>query len=284
MNTTISNSEISATFNSLGAELISLQLLETNKEYIWEGDAFFWGKHSPVLFPIVGTLKNNYYYYNDKKYELLRHGFARTSDFELIQQSNTHVVYSLKSSNEIKKVFPFDFELQISYVLTGATITIGYTVINNDEVAIPFSIGGHPAFALPQNFENYTLQFTEQETLECFKLEHDLVSKHSFEIKLLNKQLPLQYEMFRGDALIFKKTQSKEITILENNKSLLKVSFHDFKNLGIWTKLNSPFICIEPWMGYSDTNFSSGNIFEKEGIQILEKDKSYKCAFSIEIL
>ena len=284
MNTTISNSEISATFNSLGAELISLQLLETNKEYIWEGDAFFWGKHSPVLFPIVGTLKNNCYYYNDKKYELLRHGFARTSDFELIQQSNTHVVYSLKSSNEIKKVFPFDFELQISYVLTGATITIGYTVINNDEVAIPFSIGGHPAFALPQNFENYTLQFTEQETLECFKLEHDLVSKHSFEIKLLNKQLPLQYEMFRGDALIFKKTQSKEITILENNKSLLKVSFHDFKNLGIWTKLNSPFICIEPWMGYSDTNFSSGNIFEKEGIQILEKDKSYKCAFSIEIL
>lgn len=284
MNTTISNSEISATFNSLGAELISLQLLETKKEYIWEGDAFFWGKHSPVLFPIVGTLKNNCYYYNDKKYELLRHGFARTSDFELIQQSNTHVVYSLKSSNEIKKVFPFDFELQISYVLTGATITIGYTVINNDEVAIPFSIGGHPAFALPQNFENYTLQFTEQETLECFKLEHDLVSNHSFEIKLLNKQLPLQYEMFRGDALIFKKTQSKEITILENNKSLLKVSFHDFKNLGIWTKLNAPFICIEPWMGYSDTNFSSGNIFEKEGIQLLEKDKSYKCAFSIEIL
>lgn len=284
MNTTIANSEISITINALGAELTSLRLLKTDKEYIWEGDASFWGKHSPVLFPIVGTLKNDCYYYNDQKYEILRHGFARISTFELIAQSDSHLIYSLKSSNKFQKVFPFEFELQISYVLTGATLTIEYTVINNDEVTIPFSIGGHPAFALPQHFENYSLEFTEQETLRCFKLKQDLVSNHSFEIELLNKQLPLKYEIFKEDALIFKKLQSKEITILENHQSLLKVSFQDFKNLGIWTKLNAPFICIEPWMGYSDTSESTGNLFEKEGIQLVAKDESYKCAFSVEIL
>lgn len=284
MNTTIANSEISITINALGAELTSLRLLKTDKEYIWEGDAFFWGKHSPVLFPIVGTLKNDCYYYNDQKYELLRHGFARISTFELVAQSDSHLVYSLKSSNEIQKVFPFEFELQIRYVLLGARLTIEYTVFNNDEVTMPFSIGGHPAFALPQHFENYSLEFNEQETLKCFKLKHDLVSNHSFEIELLNKKLPLQYEMFQEDALIFKQLLSKEITILENHQSLLKVAFQDFKNLGIWTKLNAPFICIEPWMGYSDTPESSGNLLEKEGIQLVEKDERYKCAFSIEIL
>jgi len=99
-----------------------------------------------------------------------------------------------------------------------------------------------------------------------------------------NKLVPLNYELFENDALIFKTLKSNSITILENKKPFLKVNFNDFPSLGIWTKMNAPFLCIEPWFGYSDTNENSGNLFEKEGIQILEENKTFRSEFSIEIL
>jgi galactose mutarotase-like enzyme len=283
MNTTLSNSKLSAVINPLGAELISLRSLAKNKEYIWEGNPTFWGKHSPVLFPIVGTLKNNSFHYNDKDYELLRHGLARSLNFHLITKSETHCVFSLEASEETNKAFPFAFELQISYTLVNTTLTIGYKVINKDNVAIPFSIGAHPAFALPNAFENYSLQFSQQETLECFTLENDLIGNNTYNIELDNQKLPLTYSTFENDALIFKTLQSKEITILEKNEPLLKVAFPDFNNLGLWTKVNAPFICIEPWLGYSDTINTSGNLFEKEGIQVVAMNESFECEFSIEV-
>ena len=284
MNTTLFNSKITAVINPIGAELISLKLLVKNKEFIWEGNPAFWGKHSPVLFPIVGTLKNNSYTYNDKNYELLRHGLARSLNFHLITKTDSYCVFSLQADEETKKAFPFAFELQISYTLLDTTLIIGYKVINNDRVTIPFSIGAHPAFALPNAFENYSLQFSQQETLDCFTLENDLVSNNSFKIELTNNKLPLTYSTFENDALIFKTIQSKEITILEANQPLLKVSFDDFKNLGLWTKVNAPFICIEPWLGYSDTVNATGDLFEKEGIQRVEANNSFECKFSIEII
>ena len=284
MNVSISNSKLSAQIYTKGAELFSLKSVETNQEYIWEGNPDFWGKHSPILFPIVGTLKNNSYFYTNKNFQLLRHGFARDFDFQLINQNLDSVIFSLKSSEESKKIFPFDFELQLKYTLLENKILFDYTLINNDLTTIPFSIGAHPAFALPNNFENYSLQFENQEVLKCFKLENDLVSDKTFNIDLKDKKLALTYSTFKNDALIFKSLKSKEITILENNQPRLKVAFKDFENLGIWTKTNAPFICIEPWLGYSDTVNSSGKILEKEGIQFVKEKESFNCKFSIEII
>lgn len=284
LKTIINNSKISAQFNTKGAELCSLKNTQTNQEYIWEGNAEFWGKHSPVLFPIVGTLRNNTYHYNNKEYKLLRHGFARDCNFKIIYQQENEVVFSLEYDDATLKVYPFQFELQLKYNLTETTLTISYTIINKDKVAIPFSIGAHPAFALPNNFENYSLQFQEQETLQCYVLENDLVSDTNFDITLANKNLPLSYSTFENDALIFKSLKSKEITIVENQKDILKVSFSDFQNLGIWTKVNAPFICIEPWLGYSDTINSNGNIEEKDGIQIVKENEKFECSFTIELL
>lgn len=281
---TISNSILSAQIKLKGAELISLKSMQLNEEFIWEGNPSFWGKHSPVLFPIVGTLKNNSYSYNDEIYKLLRHGFARDVNFQLISSNTSSATFSLQSSEESKKVYPFEFELQIKYTLLNNTLSIGYKVINLDEKDIPFSIGAHPAFALPAEFENYSLEFNKQETLKCFTLENDLVSDTTFEIELIHKKLPLTYSTFANDALIFKTLQSKEITLLEKNKPRLKVAFDRFENLGIWTKVGAPFICIEPWLGYSDTIHSSGKIMEKEGIQVVAKNNSFECEFSLEIL
>lgn len=283
MNTTIQNTHLSAIINPKGAELISLKTT-ANKEYIWEGNPAFWGKHSPVLFPIVGTLKNNSYHYNGSEYHLSRHGFARDLEFEIAEQSESAVVFSLTSSEETLKVFPFAFELQISYTLTENQLVIGYTIINNNNHTMPFCIGAHPAFALPKAFENYSLAFEYPETLISYELENDLLSDTFTSLEMIDSQLPISYSLFEKDALIFKELQSKNITILENKKPLLRVEFNDFPNLGIWTKNDAPFLCIEPWIGYSDTIHSSGNILEKEAIQLLDANKTFSCNFSIEIL
>ena len=280
---TLSNSTISAQIKTLGAELCSLKD-NTKRDYIWEGNPAFWGKHSPVLFPIVGTLKNNTFYHNDKEYTLSRHGFARDMEFQLVEKTENSATFSLQSNSETLQNYPFEFEFQIQYTLIHATLELAYTVINKDTTEIPFSIGAHPAFALPTNFEDYTLAFEKVELLEYTLLENDLVSKQTEKIKANSNTVPLTYELFEKDALIFKKLKSNSLTIVEKENPILKVHFENFPNLGIWTKVGAPFICIEPWFGYSDTTESNGNLFEKEGIIVLKTDTPFQAKFSIEIL
>ena len=283
MKTVIKNTFLTATINNFGAELCSLKD-NLNKEYIWEGDPEFWGKHSPILFPIVGTLKNNSFDYDSKKYHLSRHGFAREMEFELIEKKENSATFSIQSSEETLKVYPFKFELQIIYTLEKNNLSIAYKVINKGKLQMPFSIGAHPAFALPGNFENYAIQFEKEEPLQYYLLENDLISNKIKKLEVVEEQIPLIYQLFENDALIFKTLKSKSLTIIENKKPFLKVSFEDFPSLGIWTKMNAPFLCIEPWFGYSDTGENSGNIFEKEGIQILKENETFNSVFNVEIL
>lgn len=284
MTTTITNSKLSATINHKGAELISLQTIAQKREYIWEGNPEFWDKHSPILFPIVGTLKNNSYTFKNKIYHLSRHGFARDLFFNLISEKESELVFSTKATNDTKKVYPFNFELQIVYALKNYELEISYNILNTNSEALYYSIGGHPAFALADEFQNYSLQFEPDEELLSFKLENGLLSENSKKMKLLNNQLPLTYSLFEDDALIFKKLHSKNIQILENQIPILNFKFKDFPNFGIWTKQNAPFICLEPWIGYSDIVSSTGKIEEKEGIQLLQGNSSITYSFSIEIL
>ncbi len=283
MTTTISNSNLTAQIKHLGAELFSLKNNQ-NKEFIWEGNQEFWGKHSPILFPIVGTLKNNSYSYNGKQYLLNRHGFAREMEFELIEKTPESATFSLISTTETKKVYPFDFELQICYSLKENKLNIDYKVINKNDCMMPFSIGAHPAFALAGNFEEYKLEFQQDEVLKYHLLEDGLISNNTDEILLKKQQLDLHYKLFENDALVFKTVQSKSITILKNANPLLKVNFSDFPNLGIWTVQNAPFLCIEPWFGYSDTLTEYDDFSKKEGIQLLEKRGTFESNFTIEIV
>ena len=283
MKTVIKNAFLTATINSFGAELCSLKNKD-NIEYIWEGNPEFWGKHSPILFPIVGTLKNNSYLYNETVYNLSRHGFARDMEFKLVDQKENSVTFSIHSSQETLKVYPFEFELQIIYTVDNSNLNIAYKVTNNGKSKMPFSIGAHPAFALPGNFEDYSIQFDKEESLEYYLLENDLISNQTKKLETQEGQIPLTYELFKNDALIFKTLKSKSLTILEDRIPVLRVNFKDFPSLGIWTKMNAPFLCIEPWFGYSDTNETSGNLFAKEGIQVLEENKTFQSEYSIEIL
>lgn len=283
MNTTISNYNLTAIINPLGAELISLKN-SNNKEYIWEGNPEFWGKHSPILFPIVGCLKEDKYSYKGSSFTLLRHGFANKMGFNIVEKSEEKVVFSVTSNKETLENYPFEFELQISYTLVNSRLIIGYKVINTNNFEMPFSIGGHPAFALPNEFDAYELEFEKSEILICSQLENDLICNETISLPMKENRLPLTYSLFENDALIFKKLESKAITIFENNIPFLKVKFEGFPSLGIWTKQKAPYICIEPWFGYADTMTNSGELSEKEGIQIIGIKEQFHSEYSIESL
>ncbi|WP_343697714.1 aldose 1-epimerase family protein [Flavobacterium sp.] len=283
MNTTISNSILKASIKNAGAELFSLKDNQ-NKEYIWEGNPDFWGKHSPVLFPIVGTLKNNIYTIDGKEYQLPRHGFARDMEFQLVEKTGNSAVFSLESNAETLKKYPFEFELQLIYTIENTSLNIEYIVINKSESKMPFSIGAHPAIALPENFENYAFKFEKEESLKYNLLENDLISNKTETLKTTGNIVPLNYKLFENDALVFKTLESNSLTILENSKPYIQVDFEDFPSLGIWTKNKAPFVCIEPWFGYSDTADNTGDLFKKEGILVLDVDQTFHSQFSIKIL
>lgn len=281
MEITIQNQAIKAVIKTKGAELSSLQ--KEDKNYIWEINSEFWNKTSPILFPIVGALKNGEYFHEGKVYKLSRHGFARDFEFEVIENSENTVVFSLKSNEETLKVYPFYFELQLSYILEGNKLVVKYEIINRSSEKMYYSIGAHPAFNIDGDFEDFSLIFDDEKDLETYKLEKDLFSGKTEILKLNGNILPLQYELFEEDALVFKNFATKSLTLAKNNESVMKVSFPNFPYLGIWTKKDAPFICIEPWLGIADNANTSGKIEEKEGIQILENNSKKQIAWSVEL-
>jgi galactose mutarotase-like enzyme len=280
----LSNSTLSISINSKGAELISIQNIQTKREYIWEGNPDYWGKHSPILFPIVGTLKNNSYRFNGQNYTLPRHGFARDYEFKVISQEPEKVVFSLQENIATLAVYPFNFELQVGYTLIKNELVVSYLIKNNNQITMPFSIGGHPAFALKNAFTDYSLRFEKEENLTSYSLDNDLISDKTAIVPLQQNLLPLSYALFEKDALVFKSMASKQIQLLENNVPILNFKYCDFPHFGLWTKVGAPFVCLEPWLGYADTIAANGNLIEKEGITLLEANSEKEISYSIEIV
>ena len=281
METILKNDKFSVTILHKGAELVAFK--KGNVNYIWNIDETYWNKTSPVLFPIVGRLKNDSYFLDNIEFKMYRHGFARDLEFKKIEHTKNYAVFSLTENEETMKKFPFKFELQLKYELTGNKLILTYTVLNNSKTKMPFSIGAHPAFSILDDFEKYTLVFENDEELTSHQLSNDLFNGETFIVNTHQNKLNLSYKLFEKDALVFKTLKSKEINILKNDKEYLKINFKDFPYLGIWTKMNAPFLCIEPWHGYADSENVSGNIFEKEGIQVLESNATFKSCFSMEI-
>ncbi len=277
----ISNQYLTVTINPKGAELSSLK--HQDREIMWEGNPDFWGKHAPILFPIVGTLKNNEFEYSEKKYSLPRHGFARDLVFEVSEKRADRVTFTLKSSAETLEKFPFTFEFSVIFILKEKKLLQYFQIKNEGQKTMYFSVGGHPAFALPGNFEDYSLHFDHDEKLEVFALKNDLLSRETTILNLQNQNLSLTQKLFENDALVLKKYASKVISILKNGEDFLHFSTGNFPNLGLWTKPNAPFICIEPWFGYADDISSTGKLTEKEGIIAIASEEIFEAHFAISI-
>ena len=278
---TISNTKITASINTFGAELTALKKENTN--YIWTIDEKYWNKTSPVLFPIVGRLKKDTYKIEAEEFHLSRHGFARDCEFKLVTKTDTSATFSLQENGATLEKYPFQFELLIKYVLLENQLVINYTVINNSANKMPFNIGTHPAFAISNVLEEYSLQFNASENFETHELANDLFSGTKRKIHSKNNSIALNEELFEKDALVFKNIQSNAITILHNEKAYLKIEFENFPFLGIWKKENAPFLCIEPWTGYADIAKTTGFIYEKKDIQILDSKETFDCNLAITI-
>ena len=166
--------------NSLGAEAMSLQSLPDQIEFLWQGDAKYWARHSPILFPIVGALKNNKFTLNGKEYEMAQHGFARDSEFELKEAADQSLTFFLKENPQTLKQFPFPFELSTSYKLEGKSVLIRHDIVNTGQEKMWFSIGEHPGFNCPlfsnETMEDYSLEFEKEERLERRFLEKWMAS------------------------------------------------------------------------------------------------------------
>lgn len=279
---TLKNTKISASINSIGAELFRLE--KNNKNYIWTVDKTFWDKTSPILFPIVGQLKNDSYNLEDKSFQLPRHGFARNFEFNITQKTENKVAFLLENNENTFAVYPFEFQLVLEYTLIDNTIEIIYFIVNKSKKIMPFSIGAHPAFKLENPITTYNLAFND--TTDEF-ITHRLANNHfnntTEEISSKNGIIDLNYSLFERDALVFKHLKSNQIILKEKEKSIVKISFDDFPYLGIWTKLNAPFICIEPWCGLADNLNHNGNIMKKEGINLLQPEESFQRKIKIEI-
>lgn len=285
----IENEHIKAIINPLGAELVSLLKLDNNTEYMWDANPIFWGKTSPVLFPIVGGLKNDTYIFEGKEYKLPRHGFARTMLFEVESKTENSAIFLLKNNEETKKVYPFEFELRLIYAIAGNQLELKYEVRNPSEKPLWFSVGGHPAFKCPiengLSYDDYFLEFDQTEDFERWPLNSEgLVLDTPIEISKNTNKLMLSKELFYEDALVFKHLKSDCVTLKsEKSPKRLKFEFKNFPYLGIWAAKNADFVCIEPWCGIADSADTNQNLEVKEGINHLEPKQIFEKSFSIEV-
>ncbi|MBL3656374.1 aldose 1-epimerase family protein [Fulvivirga sediminis] len=271
MTYTLENNHLKISAKSQGAELTSIFNKTTGQEMLWEGNPDFWGRHAPILFPFVGKLNNNSFSFQGTEYPMSQHGFARDMDFELDQQSDSKIVFKLKSNADTRKKYPFSFELKLGHELQDETITHFYEIKNTGDDTMLYSIGGHPAYSIQGDFDTYELSFEKEEPELKRTHLHDglLDQKKAFELKN-EKILPLNYPLFAEDALVFESLNSNKISLINKGSKLLTMNFEDFPFFGIWTKPGAPFLCLEPWLGIADVKDFSGDLSEKKGIMKLE--------------
>lgn len=285
----LENDLLKIEIKSKGAELCSIRSIKNNTEFVWEANPNVWGSHAPNLFPIIGAMKDDSYFYNGKKYSMPKHGFVRhNKDFEVISNSNSEVTFQLKSNDELKAIYPFEFEFLITYELNDNELLIHHTVKNTDSKTMYFSVGGHPAFTCPlskdESYTDYFLEFEKQETSKSYLLNMatGLVSDKTKPVFDSPNTINLHGDLFNEDALIFKDLTSRQVALKHKQKGeILNVKFEGFPFLGIWAKPNAPYVCIEPWIGIADSESSNQQIKDKEGIVTLEPKKSFKATYSI---
>ena len=289
MERTLSSSLLSVTVQSRGAELSSIHGAD-NTEYLWQADPSVWGRHAPVLFPIVGKLANDHFEYAGRRYHLKQHGFARDTEFSLTEETADSLTFQMTASPTTRECYPFEFALEVSYRLVDTTVQVDYRVTNSGAGEMPFSIGAHPGFSLAWGpgdaIEDYHLQFERAETADTRHLDDDgLLSQEIERVLTDSDRLPLRADLFERDALIFLDLQSEKVSLRSGRHPdrSVTVEFPGFPYLGVWAKPGAPYVCIEPWHGHVDPVGVSGEIVHKPGIIRLDEGVTFACSHRIVI-
>ena len=287
---TIENESLKISVLKSGAELCSIFNKRNQKEYLWQANPDVWGSHAPNLFPIIGALKDGKYIFEGNEYQMPKHGFIRNNkNLTLKEAAENQLSFELEFSEDTLKIYPFKFLYKITYTLRKNQLQVTQEVKNLDHKSMFFNLGGHPAFNIQlydnENIEDYSLEFSEDMTLETHLLdENGLVSDRTNEILKDARRFQLSKDIFKKDALIFKDIESRKISILsKENGRLLSVWYPDFNDLGIWAKPGAPYVCIEPWLGTADHSNSNQNLEHKYGIVKLEPEQDFDAEYLITI-
>ena len=269
----ISSSGLTAEIALLGAELVRLRD-EAGRDLLWDGDPAFWTGHAPLLFPIVGRLRNDELVADGVSHPMKQHGFARRSLFELVEQADSRCRLRLRSSDETRAVYPFDFNLEAVYAIEGATLAMSVTVSNTGHRNLPFAMGFHPAFRWPLPYgaprSTHEVSFERDEPASIRQVVDGLMSSSLLPTPVEGRHLALNDDLFSRDALIFLDVASHALRYGPPNGRALRVAYPGMPDLGLWSKRDAGFLCVEPWAGYASPQAFDEDFSLKPGLTILE--------------
>lgn len=285
---TLQSGALRVIISDAGAEIMQIEDILTGRNYLWHGDSAYWGRRSPILFPIVGGLKNKTYKYAGREYPMSQHGFARDREFQMTEHNVDTIWFELKADEESLKVYPFRFRLEIGYRLEGRKITVMWRVANEDKKTMFFSIGGHPAFMCPIDGEgkqtDYYLLFDNKEPLSYGKLSvNGILETEGHTLDIGGGCMPITEHMFDEDALVIEGGQAHQVALAgPDKKPYLTVKF-DAPLFGLWSpaKKHAPFVCIEPWYGRCDRESFAGMLADREYGNELRPGKIFETEYTI---
>lgn len=296
----LENDRLKVEVSAFGAELHSIYNKSTGFEYLWHGDKSYWGRRSPVLFPIVGKVWNGRMKYCGAEYALSQHGFARDCEFAKLDESQLSRLllkrdgdvqkcgFVLYSNEETKKLYPFDFALYIIYCLIDNCLEVNWIVENRTEGDMYFQIGAHPAF----NYRNFDedadiqgyMKFDRTGTMLLTTLEcGGYAARERREIEVSPDGIVINESTFAGDALVFEKQLNRVTLCDRNGEAYVEVEF-DAPVVGLWSPAKigyAPFMCIEPWYGRCDDSNFDGDYNEKPYINYLKEGESFRSTYKI---
>lgn len=281
----LKNAYLTLSFTTKGAELISVKN-EAGLEFMWQAQAEVWPRHAPVLFPIVGRLKNDTYKIDETCYSLSQHGFARDLEFEVLEHTADKLVFELKDNERTRTHYPFSFSFCIEYTLHQNELQISYLTQNTGSSELLYSVGAHPGFRCPllptETYNDYFLKF-DRSSFETTVLEGGLLSQQKESLQLENGELDLSYSLFDNDALVFENAQISQITLCSKKGGhKIQINCKNWPYFGIWSKKGgADFVCLEPWYGIADAADSSGSFEAKKGIRSLQAGQSEALRYSL---
>lgn len=271
-----------------GAELTRIYDKKVGRECLWTANPAVWNRHAPVLFPIVGSVRNKEYRHAGKTYFLGQHGFARDAVFTVTETCENSVTFTLTDSEETKKVYPFSFRLDLTYTLEGDQLHTDYKVTNPADETMYFSIGGHPGFLYDGDLHEQEIRFNSDEDLDrvVLNFEKGLFS-HNIVKKFVEGGKPIKIDenTFARDAIVFHDFKFTVCDIVNANTGHgVSMDLTGFPYVGIWSKPAAPYACIEPWFGLADYEDFDGEIKDKTGIQTLPAGETFSCRYSVRML
>ena len=290
----IQNQFSSASIDSLGAQLISFQDA-TGREYMWQRNPDVWSGCSPILFPIVGNCRDDKTIIEGESYEIPKHGPIRHTEFHLKEQTESSVTFSITQEDIPANMYPYLFELLVTYTLEEKTLHFSITVHNKDSKSIAYCLGLHPAIHCPlypnETFEDYVLRFPEKQLhgyrgYDLEVLQFDMSCEHPFPSHD-NTDIPLTHSLFKKDAIWFDRPTSREVSIINPTTGKgIHASYPEFETIAFWTKCmkEATYVCIEPWNGSAACSDEDNEFLHKNHVQTLEQNASKTYRLDLTIL